>query len=65
MTQLRVVAQEVDHLGAARAELLRGLSVGKDDRLSLLRHFQIWCEFLRNLQSYLKPCLFYWVYRIV
>ena len=39
MTQPRVMAEEVDHLSATRAELLRGLSVGQDDRLSLRRHF--------------------------
>jgi hypothetical protein len=39
MTQLRVMAQKVDHLSTARAELLRGLSVGQNNRLSLVRHF--------------------------
>lgn len=51
MTQLRVVAQEVDYLGSARAELFRGLSVGQDDRLSLLRHFQ-------------NPAVIVWPHRI-
>ena len=56
MTQLWMVAQEVDHLSTARAQLLRGLSVGQDDRLSLLRHFQnpaviVWPHRIFDLQQ--------------